>query len=226
MIHKTKIFTPVFNKKEIKNSFLNYDTNYLVRELETVLFPGLEILQIGESIDGAIEIKTDHYLSEKPIYALENFFQNDVNEKSNISLDLPKKSKVLERLMNFPKLPYIWGGNIIDGIDELLSWIPPKKMLNTFDYNYWRLRGVDCSGLLYFVTNGNSFRNTSDMVLKYPQVNKLRPLDLIAWKGHVIIYLNEQLVIESRFPDGVIRTNFTKRMKEIEKFEPKFLRFL
>ena len=73
MIYKTKIFTPVFNKKEIKNAFLNYDTNYLVRELETVLFPGVEVFQIGQCLGGSMEIETNHYPSEKPLYVLEKF---------------------------------------------------------------------------------------------------------------------------------------------------------
>jgi hypothetical protein len=220
------MFTPLFNKPKIKEAFLNYDPNYLIRELETILFPASEVEVVRVVDEDVFEIKSPQYESVKPLYILKNFLSHKPKIDQKISLEIPSKKTIYDSLINFPKRPYIWGGNTKEGVVELLEWIAPKKTLSSFDYNYYKLKGVDCSGLLYYVTNGNSIRNTSDMLLKYSEVKTLKSLDLIAWRGHVIIYLSEDLVIESRHPDGITRSKFSKRMKEIEKYEPKFFRFL
>jgi hypothetical protein len=43
----------------------------------------------------------------------------------------------------------------------------------------------------------------------------MKPLDLIVWKGHVVVFLNKNEVIESRNPQGVVITDPIKRLEEI-----------
>jgi hypothetical protein len=77
----------------------------------------------------------------------------------------------------------------------------------------WQLAGVDCSGLLYEATNGFTPRNTFSLV-EYGRsvpiagldpvkiVERLEPLDLIVWSGHVMIVLDRERLIESRLDSG------------------------
>ena len=68
---------------------------------------------------------------------------------------------------------------------------------------------MDCSGLLYEATGGYTPRNTGALI-NYGSavhiagmnsagiIDKVAPLDLIVWNGHVMIILDRQRVIESR----------------------------
>jgi hypothetical protein len=216
---------PLFNEKEISKAFLNYDQFHLVREIETILFSE-SVLTILSEENGVCVVTTEEYFSVKPLY-IDSRFINKFDTKPNPrKKDLPTKSEMIEKLHAFPYLPYVWGGNVPEGIPSLLTLYPPKKPLSSFDYLYWQLKGVDCSGLLYWLTNGSSPRNTSEIITTYSEVKSLKPLDIIAWKGHNLIVLPNNQVIESRQYDGIVRSNLTKRLKEVEKFEPKFFRFV
>jgi hypothetical protein len=46
-------------------------------------------------------------------------------------------------------------------------------------------------------------------------VKELQPLDLIVWKGHVVIVFDKDNTIESRHPHGVILTPIKERFEEI-----------
>jgi hypothetical protein len=216
---------PLLNRKEISKAFLNYDSVYLVREIETILFPG-SVLTIHEKEGRVLSVTTDEYKSVNSLYIDERFV-NKLDKKPNARKKrLPSRADMIEKLLRFPKLPYIWGGNAPEGIPELLEYYPPPQSLSPFDYNYWQLKGVDCSGLLYSITNGYTPRNTSEILSAYPEVSILKPLDLIVWKGHMLITLPNQQVIESRQYDGIVISDLTTRLKQIEKHQPKFLRFM
>lgn len=101
------------------------------------------------------------------------------------------------------------GGNLREGIPEMLSFYPPSSNISPELQNRWILKGVDCSGLLYEATNGYTPRNTDALIafggpvqiagLTIPQIiEKVEPLDLIIWEGHVIIILGKNRAIESR----------------------------
>jgi len=88
----------------------------------------------------------------------------------------------------------------------------------------WTLRGVDCSGLLYNAANGLTPRNTFALVTygtglniawKTPSeiISILKPLDIIAWKGHTMIVLNESEVIQSRADYGTGTLGFEDGVK-------------
>jgi hypothetical protein len=216
---------PLFNQKEISKAFLNYDEFHLVREIETILFPE-SVLTILNEENQVCEVTTEEYPSVKSLY-IDYRFINKIDKKPDLrKKNLPSKNIMIEKLRTVPNLPYIWGGNVPEGIPKLLTLYPPERPLSSFDYLYWQLKGVDCSGLLYWLTNGSTPRNTSEIITTYPEVKTLKPLDLIAWKGHNLIVLPNNQVIESRQYDGIVRSDLTKRLKEIEKFEPKFFRFI
>lgn len=72
-----------------------------------------------------------------------------------------------------------------------------------------KLKGLDCSGILYEATNGYTPRNTSKLVtfgnpveiadLSIDEIiQKVDPLDIIVWRGHMMVILDRDKIIESR----------------------------
>jgi len=124
---------------------------------------------------------------------------------------LPDPETIIARFVSAAGTPYQWGSNLRQGIPEMLSLYPPtdNELLGKDTQETWTLQGLDCSGLLYEATNGWTPRNTSELV-GYGSplpiagldaagiVQIVQPLDLIVWKGHVMIILDREQLIESR----------------------------
>lgn len=122
----------------------------------------------------------------------------------------PDAETVKANLMKGVGARYIWGGNKLAGIPDMLTMYPPKKELNTELTDKWSMHGVDCSGFLYEATGGYTPRNTGDLI-KFgsgltiagqtaEQIKaQLKPLDLIVWRGHLMIVLDNNKTIESRW---------------------------
>ncbi|MEO6695584.1 MAG: peptidoglycan endopeptidase, partial [Ignavibacteria bacterium] len=120
----------------------------------------------------------------------------------------------------------MWGGNYGNGIEQLLDFYKPKNELQDHTRDLWCLKGVDCSGLVYQATNGSTPRNTSSLI-NYGEgldisgknssqiFDMLQPLDLIAWSGHVIIVLENNMVIESTPAQGVHKSDLQGRLKSV-----------
>ncbi len=83
---------------------------------------------------------------------------------------------------------------------------------------------MDCSGLLYAATEGSTPRNTSTLVTSGTGIDiagktsaeivlMLQPLDVIAWKGHMMIVLNKDEVIQSRADYGTETSGFQNGVK-------------
>jgi hypothetical protein len=111
---------------------------------------------------------------------------------------LPSLAEVQQGLLASLGRPYVWGGNLRDGVPLLGKFYPQADSL----------AGVDCSGLLYEATNGYTPRNTLALTAYGAAVpiaglsagdiaQRLRPLDLIVWKGHVMVVLDRDRVIQS-----------------------------
>ena len=122
---------------------------------------------------------------------------------------MPEKKTIINKLLSSEDTNYIWGGNYKAGVPQMLSFYAPTQTLNADLKDRWMLKGVDCSGLLYEATNGFTPRNTSSLItfgesikianLGANQITqKVEPLDIIVWKGHAIIILDKNRVIESR----------------------------
>ena len=123
----------------------------------------------------------------------------------------------------------MWGGNWPEGIDWLRQFYPSKKEFSDLDprvQKIWGMEGVDCSGLPHYLTNGLTPRNTSAL-LKYGEsvpikgmtpdriIDRLQDLDFIVWRGHVIWVENQEHCIESRYPEGLVRSELDDRLSEI-----------
>ena len=216
---------PVYNSVEAATSGLPPKPDHCgqARELEFIALPGTPFRVVREIVSGqqlALEVTSEAY---RPPDGVRLFISAAPVTRvpappSRPAISLPDKIELLRMLRSAQGLPYVWGGNLRSGVS-----------IGTGEGLF---AGLDCSGLLYEATQGYTPRTTADLAyfgqpapiagLKKQQlISRLRPLDLIVWKGHVLIVLDQQEVIESILHcgqpgnGGVIRTPLEQRLEEI-----------
>lgn len=242
----SKYFTPVLNTDNFSEvyggkdgSTLKRSKNGLIKELEYVAYPGsvfeviTEYKKNGFSI---FKVYTKEY--DIPELEIELFVDSRFVDVKNYKpkerkVELPSKEKIYRYLDSSLGSLYVWGGNNIEGVPEMKMFYPPKSSLSDKESREWGLKGVDCSGLIYQATNGYTARNTHQMVnmgeglkiegLSAEKIAKIvKPLDIIVWKGHVIIVYDSLKTIESaKSAGGVVKKDLLKVLNSlIEKRKP------
>lgn len=163
------------------------DTSALTRALEMVALLGFPF-QVIEEDENFIELFSSEYPVDYPLFALKNM----VGSSCKIERKMPSISKIQKRLHGLLDVPYVWGGNWHRGFPD------------HFEKHF---SGVDCTGLLYEVTNGLTPRNSSWFFEYGFEVShrNLKPLDLIVHKGHLIIVYDKKNTIESNFEWGGVK---------------------
>ncbi len=229
--------TPVLNTPDFSASFsgkLSLDKNNLLRCVETVLLPGslIELLE-PVPLTSIWKIRSGEYPYSGAYYVDERFIKKISSSQKERSKKLPAIDELLAVLEQLIGTRYIWGGNWPKGISLLLDLYPPQTTLDPLENDTRQLKGVDCSGLFYFVTDGYTPRNTSSLLhfgesipiqgkTAHEIANSLLPLDFIVWKGHVISVWNQQWAIESLVGKGVITTPLEDRLLQVmENRSPK-----
>jgi hypothetical protein len=219
-----EIATPVLNTPDFQNIFgglhgntLKVDTCGQIAELEFVALPKtvfkvVDVLKRGGRM--IYKVTSDEYPYPEPrgYYVDSRFVRLVAVKPPPRQRELPSREQIIERLLAAQGAPYVWGGNLTRGVPQMLLFYPPATPLRDRDLMaHWLMAGVDCSGLLYAATDGFTPRNTTGL-LTYGQsvpiaglsvdeiIARVQPLDLIVWKGHVMIILDQERVIESR-PD-------------------------
>jgi len=108
-----------------------------------------------------------------------------------------------------------------------MEFYPPTGKLNSEDKLTWEMKGLDCSGLIYEATNAYSPRNTHQLVnfgepveIKGLTASKiksiLKPLDIIVWKGHVVVVFDENTTIESSHSaNGVTKKDLLSSLSKL-----------
>lgn len=231
-----KSFTPVlntFNFGEVfggrKGDKVKLDNKGLIREMEFIAYPNtvfnvIDILPMGGH--DMYKVTTDDYQYKGDFYIDERFVTLTDTKPPDREKLRPKKEIILENLAAMDGYPYMWGGNVANGIPEMLEYYVPSKNLSERTESLWKLCGVDCSGLIYQATNGTTPRNTSTLITYGTPVeiqglsaqeiqSKLQPLDIIVWNGHVIIVLDENTVIESTPDPGVHKSDLLSRLQGV-----------
>lgn len=241
-----KTHTPVLNTADFNSVFGNSDGKGLkkdgcgqLRSLEFIAMPGTlfrieaELISTGRKV---YRVTTaDYPYPSKGGYFIEPDFVAVQKEKPPERLkSLPSQQAVLAGLRAANGSRYVWGGNVAEGVTQMLDRYPASGgELSSSDRDILTMRGVDCSGLLYEATGGFTPRNTSSLVsygsavkiaAKSPKeiAPLLRPLDLIVWPGHVMIVIDEAKVIESRLvcsnpENGVRIRGLNEALAEIMK---------
>jgi len=217
--------TPAFKRNQEENKWeslrdifggpdgktLKKDEFGQIDELQLVIFAGATIEIIEQCRASVVKIMIEGLDGE--YFIDERFLQKEARtfiKPPPKEGKMPPREKILENLRMALGRPYIWGGNKKDGIPKLLDLYPPKGEITQAIRQQWMLAGVDCSGLLYEATEGFTPRNTSGLCsFGKPVKNlegrsakeiipQLQSLDIIVWKGHVMIVLDEIKCIESR----------------------------
>lgn len=233
---------PVLNSPDFKAVFGGTDGQHLkfdrcgqLRELEYIALPGSVFTILRKQRSGTTEIyqvETDEYAAPPNVrlYVDGRFLKLATAAPSPRKRSLPQQEEIVATLRGAVGSPYVWGGNIPEGVPEPAAWF--GHGLRGGKASEHILAGLDCSGLLYYATGGWTPRNTSQLI-KYGQVvategkrsaeiaAQLQPLDLVVWNGHVIIVLDRQTAIESRLEcgksvnGGVVTTPLPQRIAEI-----------
>jgi hypothetical protein len=229
--------TPVFNRPDFAACFggddgdtLSLDGQGLMRSVETVLFPQSKVELLQRVAQSSIwQIRSDEYKSDDPCYIDSRFIEFSDGIPPNRAFELPPPSKIVAEMENLVGTGYIWGGNWPEGIGLLPQLYPSKTPLNKLGpliQNTWKLKGVDCSGLIHYATRGWTPRNSSALVnfcdpvliegLKIEAIlSKLQLLDLIVWRGHVVCVFDQKTSIESKLGEGVVKRDLSERLSQI-----------
>jgi len=232
---------PVLNTPAFSAVFGGQDGNTLrtdrcgqVRELEFIALPGtpFKLLREIRNNDSTVyQVETADYPTpvSGALYVDSRFIEPRANQPTARIRNLPGQQQVISDLREAIGSPYVWGGNLQQGVGELSGMFyhgttgTGKKEI---------LAGLDCSGLLYQATHGWTPRNTSQLIsfgtglaIAHKTIGEfarlLEPLDLIVWNGHVIIVLDKDTAIESRLEcgqpgnGGVVTTPLRQLLAEI-----------
>lgn len=209
--------TPVFNTDNLEKVFwdpASFDDKFLLRQLEVVLYPN-SLFEVVSDRGDLFEVRTDEYIPTSTFFIHKHFVQK-TNTPKKREKKMPTREEIIRRLETFPNCMYIWGANVPEGIPDLFKLYPPKRPLTPFESTYLQFKGVDCSGLLYHVTDGCTPRNTRDLMTFGEQVSHVKPLDIIVWPGHVLIALPGERLIECRIFDGLVLSPQNDRLKQLE----------
>lgn len=193
------------------------------RELEFIALPGTPVTVISKLRAGSsyvYQISTPAYKAPPGVKLYLSAERLDFRQQhaKHSAVITPKPDETVSRLKKSVGLPYVWGGNWASGI----TWRDGSTIF----------AGLDCSGLLYEATDGFTPRNSVDLLefgkpvkvsglTVYSIAERLKPLDLIVWNGHVIIVLDRESVIESELAcsrakrGGVKITPLDQRLREI-----------
>lgn len=232
-----RIPTPIFNTSSLRAYFggeeghtLCLDKENLLRCVETVLLPHTRITLVEKIPETPLwKIESEEYPYPGELFAHEHCLSLAEDLPPKRIVNLPSQETMLKMAESLTGTRYIWGGNWPLGIPFLTKLFSPSHSLQKLcplTQDTWQLRGVDCSGLLYFLSDGYTPRNTSTLLHfgKAVPVEKssleeiiscVQPLDLIVFKGHVILILNREMSIESKPLCGVVQTPLKKRLTEL-----------
>lgn len=198
------------------------------RPIEFVALPGTLFRIVEEENDGGVPIYRvtthDYPYDNRTGYYVDSRFVQVVDEAAATDRKpvLPTLEVVQRGLLASLGRPYIWGGNERDGVPLLRRLYPEGNPL----------AGVDCTGLLYQATDGYTPRNSSALTsfgtgvrvagLSAEEIaNRLHPLDLVTWNGHVMIVLDGDSIIQSRMGcrggGGVVLSPLKETLRRLMK---------
>ncbi len=208
--------TPILYDSDFKAQFgwkdgnsLNFDDYWEIDAVEHVAVSGTVFEVIKKVSDDVYQVTTKEYPVTNDTFVHGSFLTQVQREKHNDRVkNLPSEEKMIEMLRSIVGVDYVWGWNAPEWIPKLLEVFPPKSEISETKKSQWKLTWVDCSGLLYWISNGNTPRNTSWLVKHGERLDiawktleeitpMLKPLDVIVWRGHMLIVLDEENTVES-----------------------------
>lgn len=205
------------------------------RELEFIALQGTVFIIsqiLSGKYSGVLKVTSDEYPYATPhgLYIDKRFLRISDTPSPSRKKVLPGMGEIINRLREMEGTKYLWGGNVSSGL--VYKKEEPAASGKTGKESRL-LAGVDCSGLLYEATGGWTPRNSSSLAAFGEAVDieglspnqlmsRLRPLDLIVWPGHVLVFIDNGEIIESRLScnggkSGVVIERASERLKEITR---------
>lgn len=186
-------------------------------------------------------IDSSHIVSAKRSFV---FRKPDIKSEMIIYLPLRSKIKVIEKSYNWAKLDlslnknkhfgYILSNHIIQKQEKKQNWVKYAELFLHTPYR-WGGRnsiGIDCSALLQLSKSfsGECLPRDSDEqfeyfkkamnynIIKDPQLEKFSRGNIVFWKGHVAIVINEKKLIHASAYHGIVKLeNIKKVIKRLNK---------
>lgn len=184
------------------------------------ILPAGSILQLGETHDTLTEVISCRYkpFHPKKLFAIRGLCraQKFLERESR---RLPSSKETLQRMVTLAGLPYLYGGSAPFGSLAQAEKFIELGLFKKEDLNNPELRqlmmssGVDCSGLFNYGTNYHFFGDTRhvydffkrglvvlpDEGKSSPEkiANHLRPLDIIIYRGHMMVVIDTKFVIQA-----------------------------
>lgn len=225
---KAQLPTPALNTPDFFTVFshpLPLCKQGLLRPVEFIALPNTPFQIIRQMSEQIYQVITTAYPSES-LFVDGRFLTFSKLPFSETKQSRPSTTQLLDTLYSRIGLPYIWGGNWSEGIPELLEYYPATRKLSENERTLHTLHGVDCSGLLYEATGGFTPRNTTELLFFGKSVplegrsteeiaSELHPLDLIVWKGHVVIVGKESETIEAHRLHGVVASPLKEQLHHL-----------
>lgn len=223
--------TPILSEKDFSKVMpfdsLHLDKLGLFRPLEMVAFKGSVFHQISIHEDSKgnkiFRISYEGYPSKTPLY-VDARFVKPINDYKREKIPMLSRDQLCQMMKDQVGVKYVWGGNSPNGIKAMQDFYPYSFEENS---HHRFFEGLDCSGLLYYVTKGQTPRNTEGLkffgkglnikgLTNESIISLLKPLDMVIWKGHVFFILDSKTAIESRVYRGsVYLTDIKERFAKI-----------
>lgn len=193
----------------IDGNTLNFDRFWEIDAVEHIA-PVWTVFTFERDMwDEIYQVSTKSYPVNNPLYIHKDFVESIRREKPKNNQKIrPSRNEIIQKLRSIEWADYVWGGNIPWWIPRLRDIFPPSWKISLKKKQEWTLTWVDCSGLLYWGSNGTTPRNTSWLVEHGERLDiagksldeiltLLEPLDVIVWKWHMMIVLSKTETIES-----------------------------
>ena len=190
-------------------------------------------LRIKTSFDNYIGyIKDEYYTGEhKPTHKIFSLKANIFNRQKNTKYFLPFASKISiiqenKKFAEFEKNKWIIKKHIkkIDHVERDYLKLLKLFLKTKYVWGGKTYKGIDCSAILqilYYYNNKFYPRDTKDQ-LRYSKTNikkkKFKKGDIIFWKGHVAICIDEKKLIHAYGPEKkVVIMLINKTLERIKK---------
>ena len=130
-----------------------------MRVHQILSYSGITLLDVTTA-EYPYDSETDrHYIDARMVRVMRS--ENPLVERK---IKLPTRYTIQSRMRQQVSAPYIWGGNSPVGSSQMLDLYPSANQIDALILAKWTMSGFDCSGLLFWATNGYTPRNTSKLI--------------------------------------------------------------
>lgn len=186
----------------------------------------LRVEDLGAGVVRVLDCAYRPYF-EKELFAWDVALETIDPESSWGRPPIPPAPRVLERLLGFEGVRYLFGGSAPEGSDAQMrrvvesGGLEPEDLADPDLRRLARSAGIDCSGLFNAATEYAFFGDTKDVYARFARglvvmparsgpsdlARALEPLDIVIFRGHMMLAIGDGRVIQA-VGDGVNASTF------------------